>query len=133
MISFQNLPRTETWHDTYLPEDLKGETIRYLKQANIPYKNIAWTDHCIDEKQKRIMAHQYRKQGSDSNLEVMGILRTPVPSTALFHAVCQLFGKHIDTDYQTERLEKEAIANETYETCYKPFLQEGQIPMFETR
>lgn len=133
MISFQNLPRTETWHDTYLPEDLKGETIRYLKQANIPYKNIAWTDAAIDEKQKRIMAHQYRKQGSDSNLEVMGILRTPIPSTALFHAVCQLFGKHIDTDYQTERLEKEAIAKETYETCYKPFLQEGQIPVFETR
>ena len=79
------------------------------------------------------MAHQYRKQGSDSNLEVMGILRTPIPSAALFHAVCQLFGKHIDPDYQTERLQKEAIAKETYETCYKPFLQEGQIPIFETR
>lgn len=133
MISFQNLPRTTTWHNTYLPEDLKSETIRYLKQANIPYKNISWTDAAIDETQKRIMAHQYRKQGSDSNLEVMGILRTPIPSTALFHAVCQLFGKHIDPDYQTERIQKEAIAKETYETCYKPFLQEGQIPIFETR
>ena len=35
--------------------------------------------------------------------------------------------------FQTERLQKEAIAKETYETCYKPFLQEGQIPIFETR
>lgn len=41
MISFKDLPQETKMYDFYLPEDLRGDVVYFLKQAAIPYHSIS--------------------------------------------------------------------------------------------
>lgn len=138
MISFDNLTETGRTCLFLIPEPLKPDVMDAIKASGFPCESVSFKDLC-STKDPYDVKPQYREavnitrrnfeQAGYQNTTCIGGIKTNLDPNELFRKCLEFFGDTIDPDYEQQQLEAEAESRQMYETCYKEWLDEGQLPV----
>lgn len=140
MISFKNVPLEPDEHYLFLiPEPLKNEVIDYMREAGIACTGRNWNTFVENRRDPYSVLPEYKEEIAAArerfekkgycNTTCIGAIESQVKPDILFEKCLEFFGDTIDPDYEQRKAEQEAKSQEAYETSYKNWLQEGQIPV----
>lgn len=104
MIQFSDLPKTNTENSLYVPDELGTYLMEAFDEAGISYRYIPY-DQLTHEQCDEPWAEddlRFYEQHQYPNTIAMGVFTSNIDRLALRQRTLQMFGTHIDPDFQKE-------------------------------